>query len=147
MDDAPIARKYTSFDEMKADEYRYWQSRPAYERLDAVEEMIQVAYDARLIFACSGTGGQGGAGESGSSGGGRNGWTNKIARQKAAELGYEEAKDAPFDSRNQLTFKSGTGWITPDIDGHTGYQTWKLFDSSGNRLGTYNTDLTVRLGK
>jgi len=30
-------RKYTSFDEMKADEYRYWQSRPAHERMDAVE--------------------------------------------------------------------------------------------------------------
>jgi hypothetical protein len=28
-------RKYTSFDEMKADEYRYWQSRPVYERTDA----------------------------------------------------------------------------------------------------------------
>jgi hypothetical protein len=37
-------RKYTSFDEMKADEYLYWQSRPAYERMDAVEEMIQTAY-------------------------------------------------------------------------------------------------------
>jgi hypothetical protein len=37
-------RKYTSFDEMKADEYRYWQSRPAYERLDAVEEMNRTAY-------------------------------------------------------------------------------------------------------
>jgi hypothetical protein len=33
-------RKYSSFDDMKADEYRYWQSRPAHERLDAVEEMI-----------------------------------------------------------------------------------------------------------
>ena len=44
MDDAPVIRKYTSFDEMKADEYRYWQSRPAHERLDAVEEMIQTAY-------------------------------------------------------------------------------------------------------
>lgn len=39
-----IIRKYTSFEEMKADEYRYWQSRPAHERLDAVEEMIQTAY-------------------------------------------------------------------------------------------------------
>jgi hypothetical protein len=29
---------------MKADEYRYWQSRPAQERLDAVEEMIETAY-------------------------------------------------------------------------------------------------------
>ena len=46
MDDAPIVRKYTSFDEMKADEYRYWQSRPAHERLDAVEEMIEAAYGA-----------------------------------------------------------------------------------------------------
>jgi len=32
-------RRYTSLDEMKADEYRYWQSRPAYERIDAVEEL------------------------------------------------------------------------------------------------------------
>jgi hypothetical protein len=37
-------RRYTSFDEMKADEYRYWQSRPVHERMDAVEEMIQAAY-------------------------------------------------------------------------------------------------------
>jgi len=29
---------------MKADEYRYWQSRPVYERMDAVEEMILTAY-------------------------------------------------------------------------------------------------------
>jgi hypothetical protein len=39
-----ILRKYTSLDEMKADEYRYWQSRPAHERLDAVEEMVATAY-------------------------------------------------------------------------------------------------------
>src|ERR1700690_2937357 len=45
MDNTPITvRKYTNFDEMKADEYRYWQSRPAHERLDAVEEMIETAY-------------------------------------------------------------------------------------------------------
>jgi hypothetical protein len=37
-------RRYTSFDEMKADEYRYWQSRPVHERMDAVEELIQTAY-------------------------------------------------------------------------------------------------------
>ena len=28
-------RKYTNFDEMKADEYRYWQSRPVHERVQA----------------------------------------------------------------------------------------------------------------
>jgi len=39
-----ILRKYTTFDEMKADEYRYWQSRPVHERMDAVEEMIRTDY-------------------------------------------------------------------------------------------------------
>ena len=29
---------------MKAEEYRYWQSRPVHERMDAVEEMIKAAY-------------------------------------------------------------------------------------------------------
>ena len=37
-------RKYTDFDEMKADEYRYWQSRSVQERMDAVEEMVRTAY-------------------------------------------------------------------------------------------------------
>lgn len=37
-------RKYTSFDEMKADEYRYWQSRPLYERVNAVSELTQEQY-------------------------------------------------------------------------------------------------------
>ena len=37
-------RKYKSFDEMKADEYRYWQGRPEHERMDAVEELIRTAY-------------------------------------------------------------------------------------------------------
>ena len=36
---ATILRRYASFDEMKADECRYWQSRPAHERMDAVEEL------------------------------------------------------------------------------------------------------------
>jgi uncharacterized nucleotidyltransferase DUF6036 len=37
-------RKYTSFDEMKADEYRYWQSRPVHERLTAVTELTLEGY-------------------------------------------------------------------------------------------------------
>ena len=37
-------RRYTNFDELKADEYRYWQSRPVHERLDAVEELNRTAY-------------------------------------------------------------------------------------------------------
>jgi hypothetical protein len=42
-----IIRKYTSFDEMKADDYRFWQSRPVWERLDAVEELIKTAYELK----------------------------------------------------------------------------------------------------
>ena len=37
-------RKYTDFDDMKADEYRYWQSRPVHERLAAVSELSQEGY-------------------------------------------------------------------------------------------------------
>jgi hypothetical protein len=37
-------RKYTSLEEMKADEYRYWQSRPVHERMDAVSELTQDMY-------------------------------------------------------------------------------------------------------
>ena len=37
-------RKYTSFDEMKADEYRYWQSRPVHERVAAVSELTEEGY-------------------------------------------------------------------------------------------------------
>ena len=37
-------RKYTNFDEVKADEYRYWQSRPVHERVAAVSELTQAQY-------------------------------------------------------------------------------------------------------
>jgi hypothetical protein len=40
-------RKYTSHKEMKADEYRYWQSRPVYERMDAVSELTTAAYSLK----------------------------------------------------------------------------------------------------
>jgi hypothetical protein len=43
----PIIRKYASFDDMKADEYRYWQSRPVHERMDAVEEINLTAYEIK----------------------------------------------------------------------------------------------------
>lgn len=36
-------RKYASHKEMKADEYRYWQSRPVHERMDAVSELTTTA--------------------------------------------------------------------------------------------------------
>jgi hypothetical protein len=40
-------RKYASvadLDAIKAEEYRYWQSRPVYERTDAVFELTQTLY-------------------------------------------------------------------------------------------------------
>ena len=37
-------RVYDNLDEMKAEEYRYWQSRPVHERMDAVMELTLAAY-------------------------------------------------------------------------------------------------------
>jgi hypothetical protein len=37
-------RTYSSLKEMKADEYRYWQSRSAEDRMNAVSEMTLAAY-------------------------------------------------------------------------------------------------------
>lgn len=37
-------RRYTDFEEMKADEYRYWQSRPIHERWAAVAELTEEGY-------------------------------------------------------------------------------------------------------
>jgi hypothetical protein len=37
-------RIYDSLDEMKADEYRYWQSRPVHERMEAVAEITLATY-------------------------------------------------------------------------------------------------------
>jgi len=39
--------RYTSYKEMKADEYRYWQSRPVHERMEAVSELTTVAYSLK----------------------------------------------------------------------------------------------------
>jgi hypothetical protein len=44
------ARKYGSFKEMKADEYRYWQSRPVDERMKAVKEITLAAYKLKGII-------------------------------------------------------------------------------------------------
>lgn len=48
MADTPITlRRYVNFDDMKAEEYRYWQSRPVHERMDAIEELVQTAYELK----------------------------------------------------------------------------------------------------
>ena len=39
-----IIRRFTSLDEMKDDEYRYWRGRPVHERMDAVSELTLAAF-------------------------------------------------------------------------------------------------------
>lgn len=63
----------------------------------------------------------------------------------ADSLGYTRMRDYPFNSHGQKVYKNRGKFITPDADSHIG-GTWKMFDRQGNRLGTYNDDLTVRLG-
>lgn len=40
-------RVYDNLAEMKADEYRYWRSRPVYERMDAVSELTRAVYSMK----------------------------------------------------------------------------------------------------
>jgi len=42
-----VIRKYTSFDVLKADEYRDWQKLSAQERMDAVREITLAAYQMK----------------------------------------------------------------------------------------------------
>ena len=41
------AKICNSHKEMKADEYRYWQSRPVWERMDAVSALTTVLYEMK----------------------------------------------------------------------------------------------------
>ena len=68
------------------------------------------------------------------------------ARKEAKQLGFKETKNPPFNSKGQPAFRSGERWISADQNGYNG-GVWKLFDKLGNRLGTYNKELTIRLGK
>ncbi len=63
----------------------------------------------------------------------------------ARSLKYKRVKDYPFTSHGQPVYRKGSRYITPDVDQHRG-GTWKMFDRKGNRLGTYNENLTARIG-
>lgn len=59
---------------------------------------------------------------------------------------FGKSKDPPFNSHGSTVFKNNKDkWITPDRDGHTGRTAWKMFDSKGNRIGTYDIRLRQRL--
>ena len=64
----------------------------------------------------------------------------------AEKMGFKEVKNPPFNSHGKAVFKKGNQYISADRDMHNG-GTWKSFDEKGNRLGTYNEDLTIFMGK
>jgi hypothetical protein len=67
--------------------------------------------------------------------------TNKEAKKAAKKLGFDkEIKDPPFFSHGNRVFTDGKDMITADRDGHSG-GVWKKFDSSGQRVGTFDKDL------
>jgi Novel toxin 21 len=74
------------------------------------------------------------------------GFTNKQLKSAANKMGYAQTKQYPFNSHGQLVFKRGNEYITRDIDSHKG-GAWKVYDSKGNRKGTFNNDLTERIGE
>lgn len=40
-------RRYASLEEMKVDEYKYWQQQPVHKRMDAVEKLTTEAYSLK----------------------------------------------------------------------------------------------------
>ncbi len=51
--------------------------------------------------------------------------------------GWKPVKDVPFDPHGQPVYQKGSRYLTPDADSHKG-GVWKIFDSKGRRLGTYD---------
>jgi RHS repeat-associated protein len=74
--------------------------------------------------------------------------TTKDASIAANKLGFRRISETVH---GQAVFKSGKLFITRDVDGHNG-GAWKVGESVDalrskvTRLGTYNSDLTVRIG-
>lgn len=69
----------------------------------------------------------------------------KLAKE-AAKNGFDKLeKDPPFNPHGQKVFTDGQKFITRDWDSHSG-GAWKMFDGSGNRIGTFDQDLT-KIGK
>ena len=70
------------------------------------------------------------------------------ATAAAEKLGYAKTNEL---SSGQAVYKKGKSYITRDVDGHNG-GAWKRASSVANlgskatRDGTYNADLTVRIG-
>lgn len=74
--------------------------------------------------------------------------TTKEAALAASELGFKRVNETV---NGQAVFRNGNSYITRDVDGHNG-GAWKMADSvkelasKETRSGTYNADLTKRIG-
>lgn len=75
--------------------------------------------------------------------------TSKQAADLATWPGYtKRGKTAPFYPMGQAVFTNGRDFITLDLTMHSGVNaTWKLFSQHGQRLGTFNFDLSILIGK
>ncbi|WP_168195808.1 hemagglutinin repeat-containing protein [Nissabacter sp. SGAir0207] len=68
----------------------------------------------------------------------------KEAQDAASNLGFDRRippQKAPFNSHGQPVFYDGKNYITPDIDSHNVTNGWKMFNSKGKRIGTYDSEL------
>jgi hypothetical protein len=67
-------------------------------------------------------------------------------RREAEELDYEYVR-VDFDSHGQDAYKRGKKYITYDINGHKG-GFWKMFKNNKEpRIGTFNINLEIKIGK
>lgn len=70
----------------------------------------------------------------------------KRAKQIAHEMGFKEVKDYKFYSHGEKVFRKGNVEITLDRNTHKG-GFWKMFrHKSMERLGTFNYDLSIKIG-
>ena len=80
-------------------------------------------------------------------GGGDSPHSKEEVSNQAKQLGYGQrvsTKKLPFNSHGQPGFWNGKVYISPDADGHNTWG-WKMFSRDGDRLGTFNWDLTERV--
>lgn len=72
--------------------------------------------------------------------------SRKAGFEEAKRLGFDKIeKNPPFNPHGQKVFTNGRFFITPDVDSHKG-GVWKMFDSKGRRVGTFDGDLR-KIGK
>jgi RHS repeat-associated protein len=72
--------------------------------------------------------------------------TGSRLGQEAARNGFDKVvKDPPFNPHGQKVFTDGKSFLTRDVDSHSG-GVWKMFDRSGNRIGTFDQNL-VKIAK